>query len=289
MREFIITTDSTVDLPKEYLDQQGNAVISLTYIMDGTTYKDMYGLPSKEFYDKVRGGALPTTTQLNPEEAKDLFQPLLEQGKDVLHLSFSSGLSGSYNSIRIAAEELREEYPDAKLIIIDSLSASMGGGMLLYKANEQKAAGKTIDEIAEWLDVHRLKVCQLFTVDDLNHLQRGGRLSKAAAVIGTMINIKPILCVNSEGKLVPIGKARGRKKSLSELVDGMDKQLGGYENDIVMISHGDCLADAEALTELVKERFNISNVMINPIGPVIGSHAGPGALAIFFIGNDRQG
>lgn len=287
MREFFITTDSTVDLPKEYLEENHNLVLSLAYILEGTTYEDMNGLPYKEFYDKVRAGALPTTSQINPEQAQEAFETILKEGKDILHIGFSSGLSGSYNSARIAAEELANTYPEAKVIVIDSLCASMGEGLLLYKANEMKKKGCGIEGIAAWVTENRLNICHNFTVDDLNHLHRGGRVSKATAVIGTMVNIKPVLHVNNEGKLVSVGKVRGRKKSLNELADRMEKQIEGFENDIFMISHGDCLEDAEYVAEQVRTRFGIQNVMINPIGPVIGTHAGPGTIALFFMGHPR--
>lgn len=287
MREFFITTDSTVDLPKEYLEENQNLVLSLAYILDGITYQDMNGLPSKEFYDKVRAGALPSTSQINPEQAKEVFEPIIKEGRDILHIGFSSGLSGSFNSARIAADELKETYPESKIIVIDSLCASMGEGLLLYKANEMKKRGSSIDEIAEWVTKYRKHICHNFTVDDLNHLHRGGRISKATAVIGTMVNIKPVLHVDNDGKLVAIGKVRGRKKSLNELVDRMAKQIEGYENDIFMISHGDCPEDAEYVAEQVKLRFGIQKVMINPVGPVIGAHSGPGTIALFFIGDPR--
>lgn len=287
MREFLITTDSTVDLPKEYLEENQNPVLSLAYILEGITYEDMNGLPYKAFYDKVRSGALPTTSQINPEQAQEAFEPIVKEGKDILHIGFSSGLSGSCNSARIAAEELSETYPEAKIIVIDSLCASMGEGLLLYKANEMKKRGSSIDEIADWVTNNRLHICHNFTVDDLHHLHRGGRVSKATAVIGTMVNIKPVLHVDNEGKLVAVGKVRGRKKSLNELVDRMAKQIEGYENDIFMISHGDCQEDAEYVAEQVKARFGIQKVMINPVGPVIGTHSGPGTMALFFMGNPR--
>ena len=287
MRDFLITTDSTVDLPIEYLKENKNIVISLSYMLEGKTYEDLHGLPSKEFYDKVRSGSLPTTSQVNPEQARTAFEAVLKEGKDILHIAFSSGLSGSYNSARIAAEELMEEYKDATICVIDSLCASMGEGMLLYKVNEQKAMGKTLDETVKWAEDNKLHICHNFTVDDLNHLHRGGRVSKATAIIGTMVNIKPLLHVDNEGHLISIGKIRGRKKSLVALVERMEEQITGYENDIVMISHGDCLEDAEFVKEHVEEKFGIKNFMIHPVGPVIGTHSGPGTIALFFMGNPR--
>ena len=285
MSEFIITADSTVDLPKEFLKEKQVPVVSLSYIIDGATYKDGDGLTSKEFYDKIREGAMPTTSQVNPEQARDLFEPILKEGKDLLHIAFTSGLSGTYNSCRIAAEELREEYPERNIIVVDSLCAASGGGLLLYKALELKEQGKSLDEIATWVEENKLHVCHDVTVDDLFHLHRGGRVSKTSAVLGTIIKIKPIIHVNDEGKLIVIGKERGRKKALQTLVERMEEKSQGFDNDIVMITHGDALEDAEYVKGLIQEKFGITNIMINPLGTVIGSHTGPGVIALFYMGN----
>lgn len=285
MKEFIISADSTVDLPKQFLEEKQVPIVSLSYIIDGTTYKDGEGLTSKEFYDKIREGAMPTTSQVNPEQARDLFEPILKEGKDILHIAFTSGLSGTYNSCRIAAEELSGEYPDRKIIVVDSLCAASGGGLLLYKALELKEQGKTLEEIATWVEENKLHVCHDVTVDDLFHLHRGGRVSKTSAVLGTIIKIKPIIHVNDEGKLIVIGKERGRKKALQTLVERMEEKSQGFENNIVMITHGDSLEDAEYVKGLIEEKFGIHNIMINPLGTVIGSHTGPGVISIFYMGN----
>ena len=285
MREFVISADSTVDLPKQFLEEKQVPVVSLSYIIDGATYKDGEGLTSKEFYDKIREGAMPTTSQVNPEQARDLFEPILKEGKDILHIAFTSGLSGTYNSCRIAAEELREEYPDRKIVVVDSLCAASGGGLLLYKALELKEKGKSFDEIATWVEDNKLHVCHDVTVDDLFHLHRGGRVSKTSAVLGTIIKIKPIIHVNDEGKLIVIGKERGRKKALQTLVERMAEKSQGFDNDIVMITHGDAQEDAEYVKGLIQEKFGITNIMINPLGTVIGSHTGPGVISIFYMGN----
>lgn len=285
MSEFIISTDSTVDLPKEFLEEKKVPVVYLSYMIDGATYKDGDGLTSKEFYDKIREGAMPTTSQVNPEQAKELFEPILKEGKDILHIAFTSGLSGTYNSCRIAAEELAEEYPDRKIIVIDSLCAASGGGLLLYKALELRDAGKNLDEIATWVEENKLHVCHDFTVDDLFHLHRGGRVSKTSAVLGTLIKIKPIIHVNDEGKLIVIGKERGRKKALMTLIDRMEEKSQGFDNDIIMITHSDASEDAEYVKKLIEERLGITNIMINPLGTVIGSHTGPGVISIFYMGN----
>lgn len=285
MSKFVITADSTVDLPKAFLEEKQVPVVSLSYIIDGATYRDGEGLTSKEFYDKIREGAMPTTSQVNPEQARDLFEPILKGGTDILHIAFTSGLSGTYNSCRIAAEELCEEYPDRKIVVVDSLCAASGGGMLLYKAIELKEQGKSFDEIVTWVEDNKLNVCHDVTVDDLFHLHRGGRVSKTSAVLGTIIKIKPIIHVNDEGKLIVIGKERGRKKALQTLVERMEEKSQGFENDIVMITHGDALEDAEYVKGLIQDKFGITNIMINPLGTVIGSHTGPGVIALFYMGN----
>ena len=287
MNEFVIVSDSTVDLPKEYLQSKQVPIISLSYIMDGVTYEEMDGLSHKEFFEKLRAGSLPTTSQINPEQALEALEPFAKEGKDILYIGFSSGLSGSYNSVRMAAEDLKEEYPDINIITIDSLCACMGEGLLLYKALELKEHGMSMEEIAKWVEANKLHICHNVTVDDLNHLHRGGRISKTTAVVGSMIKIKPIIHMSDEGKLVVIGKERGRKKSLVSIVDRMEKQMQGYDNDIVMITHGDCIEDAEFVKKQVEERFGIHNVMINGIGSVIGSHTGAGVVAVFFMGDKR--
>ena len=287
MGNYVITVNSTVDLPKEWLEEINIPVMALRYTIDGETYEDMSGLSHKEFFQKLREGKMDVTTQMNPEEAKEKFEPILKAGNDILHLGFSSGLSGTYNSMRIAAEELAEEYPDRKIIVIDTLCACLGEGLLLYYALKRKEEGMTIDELAQWVEENKLHVCHNVTVDDLNHLQRGGRVSKTAAILGTMVQIKPIIHMDNQGCLQVIGKERGRKKSIHKLVDMALKQYEGYENDLVMITHGDCLEDAEYLAGLVREKMGIQDILINNIGTVIGSHTGPGVLALFCMGNER--
>ena len=287
MRDYVITVNSTVDLPKEWLEERNVPVVPLRYTMDGQTYEDMNGLTAKEFFDKLREGKMSVTSQVNPEEAKEALEPFLKEGKDILHLAFSSGLSWTCNSMKIAGEELQEEYPEAKVIVIDTLCACLGEGLLLYKALQQKAAGKTIQETADWVEENKLHICHDVTVDDLNHLHRGGRISKATAVVGTMVKIKPIIHMDDNGKLQVIGKERGRKKSLNKIVDMAVEQSKGWDNDIIMITHGDCIEDAEYVAGLVREKMGIDNILINNIGTVIGSHTGPGVVAVFCMGNKR--
>ena len=289
MNNYIITTDTTTDLPEDYIKKHNLGIMSLTYTLEGTTYSKDNPLDVRLFYEKMRNGSMPTTSQVNPENAKNIFLPYLKDGYDILHIAFSSGLSGSYNSTRIAAEELSEEFPDRKITIIDSLAASLGEGLLVHKAVMLKEQGADLDTVADWVEQNKLHIVHNFTVDDLFHLHRGGRVSKATAILGTMINVKPILHVDDEGHLIALSKVRGRKKSLQALVDSMEKQMGAYrsQNDIVFISHGDSLADAQYVADLVKQRFGIESFLINYVGPTIGSHSGPGTIALFYMGDYR--
>lgn len=286
---FRIYTDSTADLPKEYLEENDLGCMNLSYLLDGVVYGNEQTIEPKQFYQAMRDGKLPTTSQINPEEAKCVLEKEIKNNPQILFLAFSSGLSGSYNSIRIAAETVMEEHPECKIIVLDTLAASMGEGLIVYKAVELRKAGKSMEETAKWIKEHLQEFVHVFTVDDLFHLFRGGRVSKTAAVLGTLVGIKPLLIVNEEGKLINIDKIRGRKKSLNACLDLMEEKTKGYdgENDIVMISHGDALEDAEYLKEQVKARFGVKQVIINDLGPVIGSHTGPGLVAMFFMGKSR--
>ena len=291
MNPYVIMTDTTADLPESYIQEHQLAILSLSYTIEGKTYDRENPLDVREFYAKMRDGSMPTTSQVNPEQAKAAFTACLKEGKDVLYISFSSGLSGTCGSGMVAAQEIQEEgeYPGQKIVVIDSLSASLGEGLLVHKAVMLKEAGKSMEEVADWVEKNKLHLCHNFTVDDLFHLHRGGRVSKATAILGTMINIKPVLHVDDEGHLIAIGKVRGRKKSLSAQVDRMAEQIKGYEdqNDVVFISHGDCMEDAEYVKKLVQERFGIEKFVINHVGPTIGAHSGPGTVALFFMGNPR--
>lgn len=287
MNEYVITVNSTVDVPPKWLEERNVPFIPLKYTIDGQNYTDMKGLSSEEFFQKLREGKMSVTSQINPEEARTAFEPFLKEGKDILHLAFSSGLSGTYNSMRIAAEELREEYPDRKIIVVDTLCACMGEALLLYYVLKQKELGKTIEEAAQWAENNKLHICHNVTVDDLNHLHRGGRVSKTAAVLGTMVQIKPMIHMDNEGKLQVIGKERGRKKALNKIVDMAAEQSSGWDNEIIMITHGDCIKDAEYVADLVRRKMGIDNILIHNIGTVIGSHTGPGVVAVFCMGKER--
>ena len=289
MSEYVITTDNNSDLPEKYFKDHGVGCMYLSYSMDGKNYTHENFLPEHEFYEAMRNGSMPTTAQVNPENAKTLLEPYLKEGKDILHIAFSSGLSGTYNRSRIAAEELMEEYTDRRIIVVDSLSASLGQGLLVWLAQQKKELGQTLEDVADWVEKNKLKMVHLFTVDDLNHLYRGGRVSRTTAIVGSMLNIKPVLHVDNEGKLTAIGKVRGRKKALQELVKLMDEKIGsfGADCDTIFISHGDCEQDAQYVAAKVKEKYNIKNIIINQVGATIGAHSGPGTMALFFVGDVR--
>ena len=287
MSDYIITVNSTVDTTREWLTERGVPYIPLKYTIDGQTYSDMEGLSSKEFFDKLREGKTSTTSQINPDEAREALEPYLKEGKDILHLSFTSGLSGTYNSMCIAAEELREKYPERKIVVIDTLCASMGEGLLDYKALELQKEGRTLEEVAQWVEENKLKICHFFMVEDLNHLQKGGRISKTAAVIGTMVQIKPIICLDNEGKLQIIRKERGRKKGMNKIVDMAVEACEGKMPDMVMVPHGNCPEDAAYVAELVRKKMGVTNVMMNNLGPVIGGHTGAGMIAIVCMADHR--
>ena len=289
---FKILTDSTADLPMDYLKEHGIGCMPISYILDGVTYGGDKELDWKEFYSMMRTeGKMPTTSQINPAEAKEYFEEYIKTDKEILHLAFSSGLSGTCANLRIAAQEIMEEHPDVKIIVLDSLCASMGEGLFVHKAVKLRDQGKSMEETARWLEEHVRNLVHVFTVDDLFHLYRGGRVSRTAAVIGTLVSIKPKLHVDDEGHLIVIGKVRGRKKSLNALVDYMEEKMGSWadenKEDCVFISHGDALEDAAYVRDLIKERFGFQNFLISHIGPTIGAHSGPGTIALFFMGESR--
>jgi len=289
MSSFKIVTDSTCDLPKDYYKEHDLGIMYLSCLMEGETYGKDKELDIKEFYTKVRGGCVPTTSQVNPEEAKEVLTELIKDHKEILYVAFSSGLSGTYQSVNLAATELMEEHSDITIEVVDSLCASLGEGLFVHKAVQMRDSGETIKDTADFLREHATNLCHMFTVDDLNHLYRGGRVSKTTALLGTMIGIKPLMHVDNVGHLVAIGKVRGRKKSLISLVDMMEERIGTYrdKNDIIFISHGDCEEEAQFVADEVKKRFGYDHFIINHVGPVIGTHSGPGTIALFFWGDKR--
>lgn len=287
---YVLFTDSCCDLPLHYYEENEIKVVPLSCLIGNDTFEDRMVTDEQfhTFYQRVRGGEMPSTTQVNADQFINMFEPALAQGNDVLYVGFSSALSGTFNSARLAREELSEKYPDRKIISLDSACASMGQGLLLYQANLLKKQGKSIDEVAEWIEQNKLNLHHWFTVDDLHHLHRGGRVSGAAAVVGTLIGIKPVLHVDNQGRLIPQEKVRGRKRALKALVDHMEQSGTDIGKSPIFISHGDCLEDAQAVAEMIKQRFGATAEMINYIGPVIGSHSGPGTVALFFMGQNRE-
>lgn len=288
-RNYLITTDSCADMPLSFMTDNNVPFASLSYTLDGITYEDDLGetMSPRAFFKRIRDGEHATTTQLTPARCTEFFEEFLEQGLDILHISFSSSLSGSCSSAFAAADELKEKYPERCVIVIDSLCASMGQGLLLTYAVRMKNGGAEIDEVAEWLEQNKLKVCHYFTVDDLFHLYRGGRVSRSSAMLGSLIGIKPVLRMDSDGKLTPVGKVRGRAASINELLKHMEALAVEPEKQTVYISHGDCLEEAEYLAAAVRRVLKVKHILINNIGPVIGNHTGQGVLALFFIGRER--
>ncbi|MEY8403693.1 DegV family protein [Oscillospiraceae bacterium 44-34] len=290
MSDFVILTDSSADLGADMVRELDVQVLPLGFILDNRTY---YNYPDNRemdphvFYERLRGGDMATTNAVNVAQYTEALEPLLQQGRDVLILAFSSGLSATYNSSRLAVEELSVKYPDRKLYTVDTLCASLGQGLLVWYAAKARERGASIDEVRDWIEDRKLNLCHQFTVDDLHFLKRGGRISAATAVVGSMLHIKPVLHVDDEGHLINIGKARGRQASLKALVDRMEETAIDSGSLTVFISHGDCLEDALTVERMVKERFGVKEVYINYVGPVIGAHSGPGTVALFYVGTNR--
>ena len=286
MNRFQIITDSCSDLTAELIAELDLCVIPMAIEYKGQNFVEGE-ISMHEIYDGLRAGEDAKTAAVNPETWTRYMEPFLKDGSDVLVISFSSGLSSTYQSAVIAAEELRDEYPERNIRVIDSLCASMGQGLLVWYAANLQAAGKSLDEVAEWVESHKLNLAHWFTVDDLMFLRRGGRISGATAVMGTMLQIKPVLHVDNEGKLITMSKARGRRASLQALVEKLQKTGLPGENSTVFISHGDCIEDAEFVAGLLRERCGVQNIVMGYIGAVIGSHAGPGTVALFFLADKR--
>ena len=290
-RKFAIMTDSSADLPEEYLKEHGVYSVELGFMLNGVTYggEDGAHMDVKTFYAKLRNEkAMPTTFQIAPEQAKAHIEPLVAAGNDVLVIAFSSGLSGTANSFVVAARELSAQYPQRKIFVVDSLSASLGEGLLVDYVVKKADTGASIEEVRDYAESLKLHIVHMFTVDNLFHLHRGGRVSKSTAIMGTLLNIKPVLHVDDAGHLIAIGKVMTRKKSVSALVDYM-KQLAVLEDDEpIFISHGDCMDDVESLIQLIRRSFGDRHpILVNYVGNVIGTHSGPGTLALFFRGTHR--
>ena len=290
MSEFVLMTDSSADLSQEMVQELGVTVLPLSFTIQGKVYRnypDNREMDLPLFYDMLRAGELATTSAVNVAEYTQAVEPILQEGKDVLILAFSSGLSSTYQASVLAAEELREKYPDRKIYTVDTLCASLGQGLLVYLAAQEQRKGKSIEEVRDWAEETKLHLCHQFTVDDLHFLKRGGRISATTAVVGSMLQIKPVLHVDNEGHLINIGKARGRQASLKALVDKMEKTVTEEGRKTVFISHGDCRKDAVTVADMVRERFGTQDIRINFVGPVIGAHSGPGTLALFYLGTER--
>jgi DegV family protein with EDD domain len=291
MAEYIISQSYVTDLPASYLEENGLNSLLFNYSVDGVKYYDdaFQRTTVDEFYGMIRDGKEPVTSQINAADYTESFKKILDQGKDIIHVELSSGISGSFNSSRLAVEELKEEYPDRKIVTIDSRSASLGYGLLVHYAVKGKKEGKSFEELVEYLEGLKLKINHWFILDDLQHLKRGGRISGASATIGTMLNIKPMLSMDDEGKLVSIDKAKGRKKALRTLVEIMEKKVVDPDGQDIFISHSYCKEDADYVAKMVKEKYpNVNDVFINYIGPVIGSHTGIGTVGLYFLGDNRS-
>lgn len=285
--DFEIITDSCCDFPTPMYGQLGLTFVPLTVEFRGNTFDDKNDDTLKDMYQGLRAGEVAKTSAVNPSRWSQAMEKALAAGKDVLVLAFSSGLSTTYQSAVIAAEELKDAYPDRKIQVIDTLCASMGQGLLVWYACKKRDEGLSLDEVAQWVLDNRLHLCHWFTVDDLMYLKRGGRISAATALVGTMLQIKPLLHVDDEGHLINMTKTRGRKAAIDAMVKKAQELGAGYDNSTMFISHGDCLSDAEYLSRQLKEKCGVKDVVISYVGAVIGSHSGPGTLALFFLGSHR--
>ena len=282
-----IVTDSACDFPESMYGELGLSLTPLTLNYQGQEHTDLSENFLKGLYEGLRAGEVASTSAVNPEGWANAITPILEAGEDALVLAFSSGLSTTYQSAVIAAEELLEKYPERSVRVVDTLCASLGQGLFVWTACKKRDEGMGLDELADWCESRKQNLCHWFTVDDLMYLKRGGRVSAATALVGTMLQIKPVLHVDKEGHLVNVSKARGRKGSIDELAKKMGQTMLPGENDTVFICHGDCQADAEYLAEKVKSQFGVKDVLIYYTGAVIGSHSGPGTLALFYWGTER--
>lgn len=287
MSNFHIVTDSGCDLTQTMIASLNITVVPLMVNFKGQTQPDNVDDGVGAFYDGLRAGEVATTSAINPTGWEEKIEPILAAGQDALVITFSSGLSTTYQSAVIAADELKEKYPERNIRVVDSLCASLGQGLLVFLACQKRDAGMSLDELTAWLEENKFNLCHWFTVDDLMYLKRGGRVSAATALVGTMLQIKPVLHVDNEGHLINVAKARGRKASIEALAKKVAELGLPGENDTVFISHGDCIEDAKLLETILKEKFGVKEVIIGYVGAVIGSHSGPGTLALFFLGSKR--
>ena len=284
-----IITDSSCDLSAEYIRENNIGLLSLVLNINGQTIKDDLGesLSYKDFYSQMREGAMPTTSQVNAHEFEEEFVKHVKNGESIIYIGISSSLSGTYNSANIARNNVLDEYPEADITLVDSLSVSLGLGLLVTRACEMKNSGLSKEEIIKWLEENKRKVIHSIVIDDLNHLKRGGRISGTTAVVGGLLNIKPALNLDSEGSLISIDKIKGKKKVLRYLVNDVKNRAINAENEKLFICHGDCLEDAETLRDMILEEVKFKEVIIRYVGNVVGAHGGPGVLATLFLGNSR--
>ena len=287
MADYQIVTDSGCDLPADLLEKLNLKLVPLTVLFRGENREDCVDDSIKELYAGLRAGEGATTSAVNPDRWSRVMEPIVKDGQDVLVLAFSSGLSTTYQSAVIAAGELMEQYPGRKILVVDTLAASLGQGLLLWYACRKRDEGMRLEELHAWAESEKFHLCHWFTVDDLMYLKRGGRVSAATAIVGTMLQIKPVLHVDDEGHLINVAKTRGRKASIEALAKKFGELGEGYCNDTVFISHGDCLEDAQTLASILKEQYGVKEVYISYVGAVIGSHSGPGTIALFFLGQHR--
>lgn len=290
MRDFEIFTDSCCDLPIEFIREKNIKFARLTCSYEDKQYFDDFGqsLTHKKFFQDLRNGVTPLSSQPSVEEFYGKFKAFADEDKDIIYICVSTGLSGTENSATIAKNMILEEYPKIRISIVNVLTASLGQGLMVIKALEMKEAGKTHDEIVQYIENIKQKLNTYMTVDDLRHLKRGGRLSSAAAMIGIVLHIKPILTINNEGKVMPVFKVKGRKSSINKLVEIIAERIEAPEEQTIAICHGDCIEEALKLKEGILKAVKVKDVMINYTGPAVGTHGGPGNLAIFFMGKERQ-
>lgn len=291
MKDYVICTDSCADLSSGMLAAVDVKALHLHTLLDNQEYLLEEGEEEQrlgDFYEQLRQGRTSSTSQVTPWEYRDAFSPVLAQGKDILYIGFSSGLSATVNAARLAASELEKVFPAGKVNVVDSLSASMGLGLLVWHAAMMKKQGKSLDEVTHWVEANKLRVMHLFTVDDLNFLKRGGRLSGRTAFVGTALNIKPMLRIDNLGQISAVYTIRGRRKSLLTMVDEMGKSAREPQNQTIFISHGDCPEDAQFLAGEIRSRFGVKEIYVNFVGPVIGGHSGPGTVALFYLAEDRN-
>lgn len=288
MKEYVIFTDSACDITPELLSEWGVPSRALTFrFSDSEREYSNADMLANEFYAKMREGGVAKTAAVNTQAFLEAFEEIVKDGKDILYLGFSSGLSTTYNSGRLAAEELSKKYPDAKILTVDTLCASAGMGLIIYLVLQKKNEGASIDEAYEYAKELIPSLCHWFTVDDLVYLKRGGRISPAAAFFGNLMGIKPVLHVDDEGHLVNVDKVRGRRGAISAMADKYGELALNKKDSVIFISHGDCLKDAELLASMLNERYGATVKLITDVGPVIGAHSGPGTLALFYIGKYR--